>query len=158
MNIPGHRDYAVFYEPVLQENGTEAYDMYTMKQPFAVNFDYMVGIVCNKYELLNRMNELIHYEFQSIQSYIFPNGHPMPITLEDISDESEYTIDDRKYYSQTFKIKLKAYIIRSEDFDVKHLPSRFIMRSFDDVAVSNTGGGIFYTFYEKIYKKKKKKN
>lgn len=152
MNIPGHRDYAVFYEPVLQENGTEAYDMYTMKQPFAVNFDYMVGIVCNKYELLNRMNELIHYEFQSIQSYIFPNGHPMPITLEDISDESEYTIDDRKYYSQTFKIKLKAYIIRSEDFDVKHLPSRFIMRSFDDVAVSNTGGGIIDTFDENISK------
>ncbi len=49
MNIPGHRDYAVFYEPVLQENGTEAYDMYTMKQPFAVSVT-MVGIVCNKNE------------------------------------------------------------------------------------------------------------
>ena len=37
-NIPGHKDFAMFYVPVLQENGTEAYDKYTMKQPFAVNF------------------------------------------------------------------------------------------------------------------------
>lgn len=152
MNIPGHRNYAVFYEPVLQENGTEAYDMYTMKQPFSVNFEYMVGIVCNKYELLNRMNELMNYEFQSIQSYIFPNGHPMPITLEDISDESEYTIDDRKYYSQIFKIKLKAYIIRSEDFSVTHLPSRMIIRSFDDTAVSNNGSGMIDTFDDNMTK------
>lgn len=152
MNIPGHRNYAVFYEPVLQENGTEAYDMYTMKQPFSVNFEYMVGIVCNKYELLNRMNELMNYEFQSIQCYIFPNGHPMPITLEDISDESEYTIDDRKYYSQIFKIKLKAYIIRSEDFSVTHLPSRMIIRSFDDTAVSNSGSGLVDTFDDNMSK------
>lgn len=152
MNIPGHRNYAVFYEPVLQENGTEAYDMYTMKQPFSVNFEYMVGIVCSKYELLNRMNELMNYEFQSIQTYIFPNGHPMPITLEDISDESEYTIDDRKYYSQIFKLKLKAYIIRSEDFSVTHLPSRMIIRSFDDTSVSNSGFGMIDTFDENISK------
>lgn len=151
-NIPGHRDYSVFYERVLQENGTEAYDKYTMKQPFSVNFEYLVGIVCNKYELLNEMNELIHYEFQGIQCYIYPNGHAMPLTLDAISDESEYTIDERKYYCQTFKIKLKAYIIREEDFSVTHLPSRFIMKSFDEAAVSNLGGGLLDTFDENIEK------
>jgi hypothetical protein len=31
-NIPGHKDFTMFYVPVLQENGTEAYDKYTMKQ------------------------------------------------------------------------------------------------------------------------------
>ena len=30
-NIPGHKDFSMFYVPVLQENGTEAYDRYTMK-------------------------------------------------------------------------------------------------------------------------------
>ena len=30
-NIPGHKDVAMFYVPVLQENGTEAFDKYTMK-------------------------------------------------------------------------------------------------------------------------------
>lgn len=133
-NIPGHKDFAMFYVPVLQENGTEAYDKYTMKQPFAVNFMYSVSIITNKMELLNEMNEMMHYEFNAITAYVTPNDHPMPLTLEDISDQSEYTIDDRKYYSQTFKIKLKGYIIRREDYSVERVPSRLVMSSHDSDA------------------------
>ena len=133
-NIPGHKDFAMFYVPVLQENGTEAYDKYTMKQPFGVNFTYSVSIITNKMELLNEMNEKMHYEFSAIQCYIEPNGHPMSMTLEDISDDSEYTIDDRKYYSQTFKIKVRGYIIRREDYKVERVPSRFVMSSRDSDA------------------------
>ena len=133
-NIPGHKDFAMFYVPVLQENGTEAYDKYTMKQPFGVNFTYSISIITNKMELLNEMNEKMHYEFSAIQCYILPNGHPMSMTLEDISDDSEYTIDDRKYYSQTFKIKVRGYIIRREDYKVERVPSRFVMSSHDSDA------------------------
>jgi hypothetical protein len=133
-NIPGHKDFAMFYVPVLQENGTEAYDKYTMKQPFAVNFLYSVAIISNKMEIVNKMNELMQYEFSAIDCYISPNDHPMSMTLEDISDESEYTIDDRKYYSQTFKIKVRGYIIRKEDYSVERIPSRFIMSSHDSDA------------------------
>lgn len=133
-NIPGHKDFAMFYVPVLQENGTEAYDKYTMKQPFSVNFMYSVSIITNKMELLNEMNEMMHYEFNAITAYISPNEHPMPLTLEDISDQSEYTIDDRKYYSQTFKIKVKGYIIRREDYKVERIPSRLVMSSHDSDA------------------------
>ena len=133
-NIPGHKDFAMFYVPVLQENGTEAYDKYTMKQPFGVNFTYSISIITNKMELLNEMNEKMHYEFSAIQCYIEPNGHPMSMTLEDISDDSEYTIDDRKYYSQTFKIKVRGYIIRREDYKVERIPSRFVMSSHDSDA------------------------
>ena len=115
-NIPGHKDFAMFYVPVLQENGTEAFDKYTMKQPFQVNFLYSVSIVSNKMELVNEMNELMHYQFNAINCYISPNGHPMSMTLEDVSDNSEYSIDDRKYYSQTYKIKVRGYIIRKEDY------------------------------------------
>ena len=64
-NIPGHRDFTMFLVPVLDENGTESYDRYTMKQPFAVNLTYSVSIVTNKMELLNRMNELMLYEFNA---------------------------------------------------------------------------------------------
>jgi len=133
-NIPGHKDFAMFYVPVLQENGIEAYDKYTMKQPFAVNFMYSVSIITNKMELLNEMNEMMHYEFNAITSYISPNDHPMPLSLEDISDQSEYTIDDRKYYSQTFKIKLRGYIIRREDYKVERIPSRLVIASHDSDA------------------------
>lgn len=133
-NIPGHKDFAMFYVPVLQENGVEAYDKYTMKQPFAVNFIYSISIITNKMELLNEMNEKMHYEFNAITAYISPNEHPMSMTLEDISDDSEYTIDDRKYYSQTFKVKVRGYIIRREDYKVERIPSRLVMSSHDSDA------------------------
>jgi hypothetical protein len=126
-NIPGHKDFAMWYVPVLQENGTEAFDKYTMKQPFQVNFIYSVSIVANKMEIINEMNELMHYEFSAIDCYISPNDHPMSMTLEDVSDNSEYAIDDRKYYSQTYKIKVRGYIIRKEDYKVERIPSRFLI-------------------------------
>lgn len=126
-NIPGNRFYPMFIVPILQENGNEAYDMYSMRQPFTVDFIYSVSIVTNKYELLNDMNQKVNFEFNAIESYIQPNGHYMSMVLEDISDESEYNLEDRKYYSQTYQIKVKAYIIREEDFKVSHLPSRIIL-------------------------------
>ncbi len=131
-NIPGNRDYPMFYVPVLQENGQEAYDLYSMKQPFAVDFIYTLNVITNKYELLNKFNELINFEFKSLQSYISPNGHPMPMMLENISDESEYSLEDRKYYAQSYRIKVLAYIIREEDFTVTRLPSRTTVRMFGD--------------------------
>lgn len=131
-NIPGHRDYTMFAVPVLQENGDDAYDLYTMKQPFAINFIYTVSLVVNKYELLNQFNEMVNYEFQSIECYISPNGHAMPMMIDSINDESEYTVDDRKFYSQTYKIKVLGYIIRKEDYNVHRVPSRFLVRFLAD--------------------------
>lgn len=133
-NIPGHKDFAMYYVPVLQENGTEAYDKYTMKQPFGVNFMYSISIITNKMEVLNEMNEKMHYEFNAINCYIAPNGHPMSMSLEDVSDDSEYTIDDRKYYSQTYKVKVRGYIIRKEDYKVERIPSRFVIGTHDSDA------------------------
>ena len=133
-NIPGHKDFVMFYVPVLQENGTEAYDKYTMKQPTQINFIYTVSIISNKMEIINKVNELMHYEFNAINCYISPNDHPMSMTLDDISDESEYTIDDRKYYSQSYKIKVRGYIIRKEDYNVERIPSRMILSSHESDA------------------------
>ena len=129
-NIPGNRDYPMFIVPTLQENGEEAYDLYSMKQPFCVDLTYSLSLITNKYELLNEVNQKILNEFKALECYIAPNGHYMPMKLEDISDESEYGIDDRKYYSQTYKITLLGYIIRKEDFKVTKLPTRVIGRIF----------------------------
>ena len=141
-NIPGHKDFAMFYVPVLQENGTEAYDKYTMKQPFQVNFIYAISIISNKMEIINEMNELMHYEFSAIDCYVSPNDHPMSMTLDDVSDNSEYSIDDRKYYSQTYKVKVRGYIIRKEDYKVERIPSRFVMpwRDSDASGIVNRRG------------------
>lgn len=141
-NIPGHRNFAMFYVPVLQENGVEAYDKYTMKQPFQVNFTYSVSVFSNKMDVINKMSELMHYEFSAINCYIAPNGHPMSMLLEDIMDNSEYTIDDRKYYSQTYKVKVRGYIIRKEDYQVERVPSLILtgMRDSDATGVVNRRG------------------
>lgn len=133
-NIPGHKNFAMFYVPVLQENGTEAYDKYTMKQPTQINFIYTISVVSNKMDIINKVNELMHYEFNAIDCYISPNEHPMSMTLDDVSDESEYTIDDRKYYSQSYKVKVRGYIIRKEDYEVERIPSRLVLSSHDSDA------------------------
>ena len=131
-NIPGDRDYPMFVVPTLQENGQEAYDMYSMKQPFCVDMVYSISLITNKYDLVNKVNQLILEKFKSINCYIAPNHHYMPMTLEDVADESEYSLDDRKYYAQTFRIKIKAYIIREEDFKVTRLASRIVVRGLGD--------------------------
>lgn len=126
-NIPGDRRYTMFSVPVLQENGLEAYDVYTMKQPFSVDLVYSVSVITNKYELLNLMNQTMNDKFKAIDCYISPHGHFMPMVLDDVSDESEYGIDDRKYYSQTYKITVRGYIIKQDDFEVVHAPSRLVV-------------------------------
>lgn len=131
-NIPGDRSYPMFMVPTLQENGQQAYDMYSMKQPFSIDMLYTVNIITNNYEVLNIMNELVHDQFKAINAYIAPNGHFMPMVLENISDESEYNVDDRKYYSQSFQIRIKAYIIKESDFTVTNLPSRVVIRTMGD--------------------------
>lgn len=126
-NIPGNRDYVMGYKAVLQENGEEAYDVYTMKQPTSIDLMYSVSLITNKYQLINEMNQMMQTKFSALQVYLFPNGHAMPMTLDDVSDESEYNVDDRKYYSQSYKIKLKAYLVDPKGFKITHMPSRLRM-------------------------------
>ena len=132
-NIPGHKRFAMFYVPVLGDNGVEAYDKYTMEQPFPVNFMYKVSIVTNSYELLNEMNQQMQYEFSAINCYLNVNGHPMPMRLQTISDDSEYTIDDWKYYSQSFDIKVLGYIIKRDGFHVERIPSRITVGAINPI-------------------------
>ena len=131
-NIPGNRDYPMFRVPVLQENGQLAYDIYSMKQPYGVDLFYTINIITNKYELLNEFNELVQFHFKALQCYVFPNEHPMSMVLTGVSDETEYNLDDRKFYSQAFQITLRGYIIRKEDFKVTHIPSRVILLTEGD--------------------------
>lgn len=124
MVIPGHREYPVFNNYVTNESGITHIERYTMKQPTAVNFIYTINLVTSSYSALNKFNNMVHYEFNAIQRYIFPNGFAMPMTLESVSDESEYAIDDRKYYAQSYQIKLSGFIIREEDYNVHIIPIR----------------------------------
>lgn len=121
-NIPGEQKYTVLTRTVLEDNGLESYEIYSMKQPYCVDLTYRIGIIADMFENINEFNEKINDIFKARQYYIRPNGHYIPLIIDDISDSTEYTISDRKFYNQVVTIKAKAYIIKKEDFEVKKVP------------------------------------
>lgn len=121
-NIPGEYFMLLKRVEAFDKNNRKYFIDYKVKQPFTVDLVYTVGLITNKYELLNEFNQLIHSKFKAINAYIRPNGHFIPMNLNDISDESEYNIDNRTYYSQNYNILVKAYIMPKDSFVVEELP------------------------------------
>ena len=118
-NIPGNRRYTTHMKTVLDDSGREHVEIYSMGQPYCVDLSYRVNFVTNTYDMLNRFNERVHELFKARQFYIRPNGHFIPMVLEDVTDETTYSIDERKFFVQSVLIKAMAYIIHETDFEVK---------------------------------------
>lgn len=123
-NIPGRRKYTLLQREVLEDNGTECYEIYTMTQPYAVDLTYTISFVTTTNDNLNKFNQKINKLFAPRQCYIRPNGHYIPMVIQEVSDETSYSISERKFYVQTVGIKVMAYIIEPEDFEVKKFPKR----------------------------------
>ena len=122
-NIPGEdRFYTMKKQIVLDDNGSESFFVLKMHQPMAIDLTYRLSIFTNKYQSINEFNTLVNRMFRARQCYIRPNGHFMPMTLESISDESSYQIDDRQFYAQTYNIKVMAYILTKDDYRVEEIP------------------------------------
>lgn len=121
-NIPGERFYTMKRIKCLDDNGTESYLTLKMKQPVAIDLSYKISVFTTKYSLINEFNTLINKKFSARQCYISPNGHYMPMILENINDESKYDIEDRQFYSQTYEIKVLGYIITENDFKTEESP------------------------------------
>lgn len=120
--IPTDTKYLMNRVEALNDQGKMCSVEYRMAQPLDVDLTYKITLVTNKYELLNEFNMMIHDAFSCLHAYIFPNEHPMPMKLKNISDESEYTVDDRQYFAQTYTITLMAYIITEKDFEIEVKP------------------------------------
>jgi hypothetical protein len=117
-NIPGNRTYTYMKVPTW-DGIRKGVDLYKVPQPTSVDITYEVRLFTNRMKDLNKFNSLIQRAFQSRQSYINVKGHPMPVHLEGISDESN--IDDfenRRFYVQQFEMKLLGYILDEDDFEV----------------------------------------
>lgn len=121
-NIPGEHSIVMKTVEAYDRNNRKYFIDYRLKQPKAIDFIYTVSVVTNKYELLNSFNLLINDKFKSINCYIRPNGHFIPMKLNDISDESEYSIDNRQFYSQSYNITVMGYIIEENDYIVEERP------------------------------------
>lgn len=121
-NIPGEPFFLMARQIAHEPSGRLYYIDYKMRQPFTVDLSYRVNIVSNKIELVNKFNMMVVDKFKARQCYLKINGHHMPMLLENVSDESEYNISDRQFYSQSYNITLQAYIIRPEDMRVEETP------------------------------------
>lgn len=150
-NIPGERYYTLLREDVLDDNGNENVILYSMKQPYTVDLTYRINFITNTFSMLNVFNSKINDLFKARQCYIRPNGHYIPMILDTISDETSYTIEDRKFFVQSVNIKVMAYIIHKEDFKTTKYSKQ--PRLFALGARSNKRPTINIEEYEDIRKK-----
>ena len=121
-NIPGEPFFLMARQIAHEPSGRLYYIDYKMRQPFTVDLSYRVNVVSNKMSVVNEFSMMVIDKFKSRQCYIRVNGHYMPMLLENVSDESEYSVSDRQFYNQSYNITLQAYIIRPEDMRVEERP------------------------------------
>ena len=124
-NIPNRKQF--YYAAVPNfNNGRKGYDVYTIPQPVPVDIKYNVKIICNRMRELNYFNKTVVETFASRQAYTKIKGHYIPITLDDISDESVMDLEKRKFYIQNYSFTLQGFLIDENEFEVKPGISRVL--------------------------------
>ena len=154
-NIPANHTYTYMKVPTW-DGVRRGVDLYKIPQPTSVDMTYEVRMFTNRMKDLNKFNRLVQRAFQSKQCYINVNGHPMPLHLESIGDESN--IDDfenRRFYVQLFEMKLLGYILDEDDFEIVPTINRGVTtievednRIYNNVIVEplKVGNTITYSF------------
>jgi hypothetical protein len=116
--IPNRKQF--YYASVPTWNGNEqGMDIYTIPQPVPVDIKYSVKIICNRMRELNQLNKVVMQTFSSRQAYTFIKGQYVPIILDNVSDESQMTMEARKYYVQNYDFTMLGYLIDEDEFEVK---------------------------------------
>jgi hypothetical protein len=116
--IPNRKQF--YYASVPTWNGNEqGMDIYTIPQPVPVDINYSLKFICNRMRELNQLNKIVMQKFSSRQSYTFIKGQYVPIILNNVSDESQMSLDARKYYVQSYDFTMLGYLIDEEEFEVK---------------------------------------
>ena len=125
-NIPGKPTFTYMKVPTWDGN-RKGMDIYKIPQPVPIDLVYEVRLFCNRMRDLNKMNMKFIQTFSPQQHYIKVNGHPMPLMMDSIGDESVINnLDERKYYVQMFNIKMMGYLLDEEDFEVNPAVSRAV--------------------------------
>ena len=124
-NIPNRRLY--FYAQVPTWDGQRhGMDIYKIPQPVPVDITYSVKIICNRMRELNAFNKVVLEKFASKQAYQVIKGHYIPIVMGNITDESELTIEKRKFYIQTYEFTMLGFLIDEDEFEVSPAINRLL--------------------------------
>lgn len=122
--IPVRKNFPYMQIPVWDGNRNGA-DIYGIPNPVGVDMIYNVRFFSYRMRELNKLNQKVLQTFASAQAYVNIKGHYFPILLESIGDESQIDdLDGKRYYVQTYEMKLQGYLVDTEEFDVKPAISR----------------------------------
>ncbi len=116
--IPVRKNFPYSKVPIWNGNRKEI-EIHTIPNPVGVDLTYIVRFFSFKQRELNLFNQRVLQEFASAQAYINVKGHYFPILLENIGDESQITdLNNKRYYVQTYEMKLQGYLVDPEEFEV----------------------------------------
>jgi hypothetical protein len=122
--IPIRKNFPYMQIPVWDGNRNGA-DIYGIPNPVGVDMIYTVRFFSYRMRELNKLHQKVLQTFASAQAYVNIKGHYFPILLESIGDESQ--IDDlegKRFYIQTYEMKLQGYLVDQEEFEIKPAISR----------------------------------
>lgn len=131
-NVPGKPTFTYMKIPTWDGN-IKSFDIYKIPQPISVDLNYEVRLFCTRMRDLNVLNRLMLDSFSAGEKYIRVNGHPIPLMMDSIGDESSIqNLDEKRYYVQLFSIKMLGYLLDPKQFEVTPAISRAI--SFFEIA------------------------
>ena len=125
-NVPGKPTFTYMKIPTWDGN-IKSFDIYKIPQPVSVDLNYEVRLFCTRMRDLNVLNRLMLDSFSAGEKYIRVNGHPIPLMMDSIGDESSIqNLDEKRYYVQLFSIKMLGYLLDPKQFEVTPAISRAI--------------------------------
>ena len=125
-NIPGKPTFTYMKIPTWDGN-IKSFDIYKIPQPVSIDMNYEVRLFCNRMRDLNIFNKKMLESFSAGEKYLRINGHPIPLMLDSIGDESVINnVDEKRYYVQLYSIKMLGYLLDETEFEVAPAISRGI--------------------------------
>jgi hypothetical protein len=101
-------------------NSGPTYKLYRVPQPIKVEMEYEIRALTHYISDANKINESLLRHFASIQAYLDIDNHFMPMTIENISDESNYDeMNEEKLIHTMYSIVVNGYIIDESEFEEK---------------------------------------
>ena len=123
--IPGRPTFQYALVPTF-DGARNGYDVYKIPQPTPVDVTFEIKIFTNRMRELNAFNKKVLDTFGSKQAYTLINGRYIPILLDGISDESVTELQKRRYYIQTYTMKMLGVLLDEEQFERTPAVSRVL--------------------------------
>lgn len=117
--IPIRKNFPYMQIPIWDGNRKGA-DIYGIPNPVGIDMFYTVRFFTFRMRELNKLTKKVMQTFASAQAYVNIKGHYFPIMLESIGDESQINdLNGKRYYVQSYEMKLMGYLVDTEEFEVK---------------------------------------